>query len=65
MKIIEGKTVFEFTGLEAAKSFALRCDKPMQILLGDAPVYWVTSLADSSWLTAKGYEEIPVSKPLS
>jgi hypothetical protein len=62
MKMIEGRTVFEFTSIEAAKSFALRCDKPMQIVLGTAPMYWVASLADASWLTKKGYEEAPASE---
>jgi hypothetical protein len=34
MKVIEGRTVFEFSSLDAAKDFALRCIKPVQILLG-------------------------------
>jgi hypothetical protein len=56
MQVIKGRTVFEFSSLENAKSFAIGCEKPMQIILGDAPFYWVASLADATWLTANGYE---------
>jgi hypothetical protein len=56
MKIIRDRPVFEFSNLADAKAFALRAAKPMLILLGDAPYYWVASLADAASLAEEGYE---------
>lgn len=56
MKVINDRTVYEFTNVELAKSFTLRCNKPMQILLGDAPFFWVASLGDAEWFVEQGYE---------
>jgi hypothetical protein len=56
MKQINNRCVYEFADLEVARAFSNRCNKPMQIVFGDAPYYWVTSLADAEWLVKKGYE---------
>lgn len=56
MRVVEGITVFEFTALDAAQAYSERCIKPMQILLGDCPYYWVASLGDAERLVALGYE---------
>ncbi len=59
MKVINNITVFEFTDEAAARSYAERCNKPMQILLGDHPYYFVASLTDAERLAALGYEFMP------
>jgi hypothetical protein len=56
MKIISDRAIYEFSNLADAEAFTLRARKPMQILLGNAPYYWVASLADAEWLAEQGYE---------
>jgi hypothetical protein len=59
MKSIEGMTVFEFTDLNNAQNFADQAIEPMQILLGDYPHYWVTTIGTAERLVALGYEFLP------
>jgi hypothetical protein len=56
MKLIKGATIYEFTDLELAQEFANQANMPMQILLGDHPYYWVTTVNAAEQLASLGYE---------
>jgi len=45
-----------FKNLETAKNFAARAVKPMTVVFGDCPQYWVVTVADAMRLVKQGYE---------
>ena len=55
---INGKQVygFRFRSLRLAKSFANRATKPLWIMLGDHPEFWVVRPVDADRLERAGYE---------
>jgi hypothetical protein len=57
---IEGRRIYfsQFTSLNAAELMTYRAARPMRIIMGDAPFYWVVTPADAQRLVKAGYEMI-------
>jgi hypothetical protein len=47
---------FSFRSLDLAQSFALSCETPYRVILGDHPCVWVVSPADAERLVKAGYD---------
>lgn len=50
---------YRFQSPFAAYRFAANATKPMSIILGDCPEFWVVSPADAEGLVKMGYEYAP------
>jgi len=55
---INGRRVygFRFRSLELAQSFVNHATKPLRIVLGDHPEFWVVRPVDAERLVRAGYE---------
>jgi hypothetical protein len=47
---------FQMRSLALARSFALGCDRPMFVVMGDDDCFWIVGGADAQRLERAGYE---------